>query len=134
MAQEMPKRMFSASDDALLSRAVNMQQAAVTYQTQLADYGFTAAMITALDTAIEEAIVFPTDEIKLLEITEATQLADAKEEELREAIRAIVTRAILVWGEKSVRVAQFRAETLSKQTREILRGTAGRVVDMANRI
>ncbi|MBK7987904.1 MAG: hypothetical protein IPK11_13560 [Ignavibacteria bacterium] len=133
MAQEMPKRMFSASDDALLSRAVNMQQAAVTYQTQLADYGFTAAMITALDTAIEEAIVFPTDEIKLLEITEATQLADAKEEELREAIRAIVTRAILVWGEKSVRVAQFRAETLSKQTREILRGTAGRVVDMANR-
>jgi hypothetical protein len=102
MAQEMPKRMFSASDDALLSRAVNMQQAAVTYQTQLADYGFTAAMITALDTAIEEAIVFPTDEIKLLEI-EATQLADAKEEALREAIRAIVTRAILVWGEKSVK-------------------------------
>ncbi|MFN9301233.1 MAG: hypothetical protein ACK6DA_00530, partial [Candidatus Kapaibacterium sp.] len=133
MAQEMPKRMFSASDDALLSRAANMQQAAVTYQTQLANYGFTGAMITALDTAIEEAIVFPTDEIKLLEITEATQLADAKEEELREAIRAIVTRAILVWGEKSVRVAQFRAETLSKQTREILRGTAGRVVDMANR-
>jgi predicted nucleotidyltransferase len=114
MAQEMPKRMFSASDDALLSRAVNMQQAAVTYQTQLADYGFTGAMITALDTAIEEAIVFPSDDMKLLEIVETTQIMEEKEEALREAIRAIVTRAILVWGEKSVKVGHFRAEGLIK--------------------
>ena len=132
MATEMPKRLFSAADDVLLARAANMQQAAVTYQSQLADYGFTAAMITALDTAIEEAIVFPTDDMKLLEIVEATQIMEEKEEALREAIRAIVTRAILVWGEKSLNVAKFRAEGLSKQTREILRGTAGRVVEKAN--
>jgi hypothetical protein len=133
MAQEMPKRMFSASDDALLSRAVNMQQAAVTYQTQLADYGFTGAMITALDTAIEEALVFPSDDMKLLEIVETTQIMEEKEEALREAIRAIVTRAILVWGEKSVKVGHFRSEGLSRQPREILRATAGRVVAMANK-
>jgi len=132
MATEMPRRTYTASDDALLARAANMQQAAVTYQSQLANYGFTAAMITALDTAIEEAIVFPTDEMKLLDIVEATQLMEEKEEALREAIRAIVTRAILLWGDKSVKVAKFRAESLSRQTREILRGTAGRVVEKAN--
>lgn len=53
MIQEMPRRTFTVADDALLSRAANMQQAAVTYQTQLADYGFTGAMITALDTAMK---------------------------------------------------------------------------------
>lgn len=133
MIQEMPRRTFTVADDALLSRAANMQQAAVTYQTQLADYGFTAAMITALDTAIEEALVFPSDDMKLLEIVETTQIMEEKEEALREAIRAIVTRAILVWGEKSVKVGHFRSEGLSRQPREILRATAGRVVAMANK-
>ncbi|MFN9302888.1 MAG: hypothetical protein ACK6DA_08955, partial [Candidatus Kapaibacterium sp.] len=134
MATEMPKRLFSAADDVLLARAANMQQAAVTYQSQLADYGFTAAMITALDTAIEEAIVFPTDDMKLLEIVEATQIMEEKEEALREAIRAIVTRAILVWGEKSHYVSTFHAENIGNQRRAKLRITGDVVFQVATNL
>ena len=134
MAEEMLKRTFSVADDVLLTRATNMQQAALTYQSQLANYGITAAMITDFGNAIDDAFAILPDEVKVQQIAIANEVVDQAEEVLRDAIRAIVTRAMLLWGEKSHYVSTFHAENIGNQRRAKLRITGDVVFQVATNL
>jgi hypothetical protein len=108
-----------------------MQQAALTYQSQLANYGITAAIITDFGNAIDDAFAILPDEVKVQQIAIANEVVDQAEEVLRDAIRAIVTRAMLLWGEKSHYVSTFHAENIGNQRRAKLRITGDVVFQVA---
>lgn len=113
MAVEQPKREYRVKDDVLLMRAAELQHAGVRHQATLADYGISAAYLVAMDEAIEQALANMSDQVMRYEVKELLEQRATVEEDLRHAIRAVITRAALVWGKDSLKYAEFRAHSVS---------------------
>lgn len=95
-------------------------------------YGITTANFDALEEEIDKFLDTATDIEKLGTQTDTTAIKDAKAEELRQAIRVVMTRVVLVYEEGSSNFRKFGTETLSKQLDSDLLITGKRVVRVAN--
>jgi hypothetical protein len=93
-----------------------------------AAFGLTETQFGALEAEIEAFSDVRTDIESKAKQVQATSDKDVKAEELRTAIRAVMTRVALKYGDKSARYRNFGAETLSRQTDADLTLTAKRVV------
>jgi hypothetical protein len=84
-----------------------------------------------MDEAIEQAIANMSDSGRRYEIKDMLQEMAAVEEDLRNAIRAVITRAALTWGKDSLKYAEFRAFSVSRVHGVELRALADIVVRKA---
>ena len=108
MTAEQPKREYRVKDEVMLSRAAELHHVGMRHQATLADYGISVAYLSAMDEAIEQAIANMSDSGRRYEIKDTLQEMAAVEENLRNAIRAVITRAALTWGNDSLEYAEFR--------------------------
>lgn len=93
-----------------------------------AGYNITATQINALETAVTHFQNFATNvEFENIQV-EKTNLKDAKAEQLRMAIRNVMSRVVLKYPESSAKYKQFGTAELSKQTDANLLITGKRVV------
>jgi hypothetical protein len=93
-----------------------------------APFGLNNTQFTVLETQIEDFSNGITDIESAGNQTDVTSNKDSKAEELRTAIRAVMTRVAQKYGEKSARYKNYGAASLSKQTDADLNITAKRVV------
>lgn len=91
-------------------------------------FGLTETQFGALETEIEAFSDERTDIESKGNQVQATADKDVKAEELRTAIRAVMTRVALKYGDKSARYRNFGTDALSRQTDADLTLTAKRVV------
>jgi len=100
-------------------------------ESEFAKFGIIPSDFDALETSIDAFSDTDTDVESLNTQTDTTTSKDAKAEEVREAIRGIMTRVALVFEEESSNYKKFGTETLSKQSDSDLLITAKRVVRVA---
>lgn len=131
MTADRIKRLYKVNDSDLLSRAAELHHVGVRHQAILADYGISVAYLSAMDEAIEQAIANMSDSGRRYEIKDMLQEMAAVEEDLRNAIRAVITRAALTWGKDSLKYAEFRAFSVSRVHGVELRALADIVVRKA---
>ncbi len=131
MTADRIKRLYKVNDSDLLSRAAELHHVGLRHQAILADYGISAAYLSAMDEAIEQAIANMSDSGRRYEIKDMLQEMAAVEEDVRNAIRAVITRAALTWGKDSLKYAEFRAFSVSRVHGVELRALADRVVRKA---
>lgn len=93
-----------------------------------APFGLTETQFAALETEIEAFSDERTDIESKGNQVQATADKEIKAEELRTAIRAVMTRVALKYGDKSARYRNFGTDALSRQTDADLALTAKRVV------
>jgi hypothetical protein len=102
--------------------------------TQFDAFGIDKSAIAALEKKINSFADTITDIEAVGDQTTATALKDAKAEELRVAIRALMSRVVLKFAEGTSKYAKFGTDTLSKQTDADLFITGKRVVRVANMV
>lgn len=95
-------------------------------------FGVTAAMITALESAVTSFSNFVTDVESVSDQMGATLAKDAKAEQLRVAIRNVMVRAESKYGLSSPKYKKFGTVALSKMTDADLLITGKRVVRVGN--
>ena len=93
-----------------------------------ADYGITEVQFSELKTKIIQFSNLITDIETSNEQVQITEQKDVKAEELRVAIRNVMTRVAQKYGTSSARYANYGTSTLSKQSDADLLVTAKRVV------
>lgn len=93
-----------------------------------ADYGLTEVQFSELKTKISQFSDLITDIETSNEQVQITEQKDVKAEELRVAIRNVMTRVAQKYGTSSARYANYGTSTLSKQSDADLLVTAKRVV------
>jgi hypothetical protein len=93
-----------------------------------ASFGLDNTKFTELETKITDFSNLITDIETSSEQVEITKQKDEKAEELRVAIRSVMTRAAQKYGNTSARYANYGTDTLSKQSDSELIITAKRVV------
>lgn len=93
-----------------------------------ASFGLDDTKFTELETKITDFSNLITDIETSSEQVEITEQKDEKAEELRVAIRSVMTRAAQKYGNPSARYANYGTDTLSKQSDSDLIITAKRVV------
>jgi hypothetical protein len=96
--------------------------------SEFANFGITAADITKLENDLNIFSENVTDIEVLSDQVALTTMKDAKAEELRVAIRAVMTRVELQFGATSASYRKFGTENLSKQPDADLLITGKRVV------
>ena len=101
-------------------------------KTEFDKFGITTSDFDALETSIDAFSDTDTDVESLNTQTNTTTNKDAKAEEVREAIRAVMARVLLVFPEGSSNYKKFGTELLSQQLDSDLLITAKRVVRVAN--
>jgi hypothetical protein len=95
-------------------------------------FGITTNDFDALEASIDAFSDTDTDTELVNAQTNTTTNKDAKAEEVREAIRGVMARVVLVFPEGSSNYKKFGAELLSQQLDSDLLITAKRVVRVAN--
>lgn len=125
-------RLFNFADAVLVTKGKEkiafMRRDAVEFEK----FGITNSQVTLLEASIENFADRITDVESLGNQTETTTLKEAKAEDLRVAIRAVMTRVALKFNDTSAKYAKFGTDTLSKQTDADLFMTGKRVVRVAN--
>lgn len=101
-------------------------------KTAFDKFGITTSDFDALETSIDAFSDTDTDVESVNAQTNTTINKDAKAEELREAIRAVMARVVLVFPQGSSNFKKFGTELLSQQLDSDLLITAKRVVRVAN--
>ncbi|WP_298151771.1 hypothetical protein [Flavobacterium sp.] len=91
-------------------------------------FGVTAAGLTAFETSVNSFMNSVTDIEALADQVTATAAKDAKAEQLRVAIRAVMTRVEAKYGTASARYRKFGTSELSQQPDSDLLITGKRVV------
>lgn len=91
-------------------------------------FGITATLVTSLETATNAFLNTITDIEAVNNQTQVTANKDAKADQLRVAIRAVMARVELQFGVDSAKYKKFGTEALSKQTDADLLITGKRVV------
>jgi hypothetical protein len=91
-------------------------------------FGVTAPQVTSLETAINVFSNTITDIEAVSNQTGVTAAKDAKADQLRVAIRAVMARAELKYGNSSAKYKKFGTEALSQQSDSDLLITGKRVV------
>lgn len=96
--------------------------------TAFAPFGITAALVTGLETATNAFSNTITDIEAVNNQTQVTANKDAKAEQLRVAIRAVMARVELQFGTTSAKYKKFGTDKLSQQSDADLLITGKRVV------
>jgi hypothetical protein len=124
-------RTFNFSDAVLVTKGKEKIAFIKRDASEFAKFGITDANIASLENSLTVFSETATDVEALNEQTEVTTIKDAKAEELRVAIRAVMTRVELQFGLTSSKYRKFGTDTLSKQTDADLLITGKRVVRVA---
>ncbi len=128
MVKQQVIRMYNFSDaklGILVKEKVAFMRRDLTF---FAGYNITATQINALETAATNFQNFATNvEFENIQV-ETTNLKDAKAEQLRMAIRNVMSRVVLKYPESSAKYKQFGTAELSRQTDANLLITGKRVV------
>ena len=128
MKKEEPVRLYKFSD----ARLNTLGNEKIAYMRRdanaFASFGIDAGMINALESQLNDFEASLTDVEALADQTSASAGKDAKAEELRVAIRGIMTRVALKFEPGSARYRKYGTDTLSKQYDGELLITGRRVV------
>lgn len=121
-------RLYNFSDAKLVTtgkeKIAFMRRDAAAFTT----FGITAALVTSLETAINTFSNSITDIESVSKQTGVTAAKDAKAEQLRVAIRAVMARAELKYGNASAKYKQFGTDALARQSDSDLLIVGKRVV------
>lgn len=121
-------RLYNFSDATLVTTAKEkiafMRRDAASFTS----FGITAALVTSLETAVNAFSNSITDVETLSNQTGVTANKDAKADQLRVAIRAVMARAELKYGTDSPKYKKFGTEALARQSDSDLLITGKRVV------
>jgi hypothetical protein len=125
-------RLFNFSDAVLVTKGKEKIAFMRRDASEFEKFGILKENLTQLENNINLFSDAYTDVEALNDQTEITKLKDQKAEELRVAIRAIMSRVELKFGIGTSKYAKFGTETLSRQTDADLYITGRRVVRTAN--
>jgi len=131
MKKSEPVRDFKFSDARLAATVKEKTAFMKRDATTFANYGVTTAAISELENDAENFSDFITDVEARSDQTGATAVKDQKAEELRVAIREVMTRAATKYGVDTPKYRKFGTEALSKQPDVELLLVAKRVVRVA---
>lgn len=124
-------RLYNFSDATLVTKGLEKAAYMLRDKTEFESFGITIPLIEALQEKLTTFATRITDIEALGDQTQVTLNKDAKAEQLRTAIRAVMARAELKLGVGSPKYKKFGTEELSKQTDAELNITAKRVVRVA---
>lgn len=124
-------RLYNFSDATLVTKGLEKAAYMLRDKTEFESFGITTPLIEALQEKLTTFATRITDIEALGDQTQVTLNKDAKAEEIRTAIRAVMARAELKLGVGSPKYKKFGTEELSKQTDAELNITAKRVVRVA---
>jgi hypothetical protein len=125
-------RLFNFSDGKLVTIGKEKIAFMRRDKTEFEKFGITTTDFDELKESIDAFSDTTTDVESLNTQTDTTTTKDAKAEELRQAIRTVMSRVVLVFAEGSSNYKKFGAELLSKQLDSDLLITGKRVVRVAN--
>ena len=125
-------RTFNFSDAVLITKGKEKIAFMKRDATKFAGFGITNTNLDNLENSITAFSEGITDIEALSDQTEVTAIKDAKAEELRVAIRDLMTRVELKFDQGTAKYRKFGTDTLSKQSDAELLITGKRVVRVAN--
>lgn len=125
-------RLYKFSDAKLIELGLEKIAFMRRDQEAFAPFGLNDEKFTALETKITVFSNLATDIETSSEQVHATEQKDAKAEELRVAIRSVMTRVAQKYGNTSARYANYGTDTLSRQTDADIIVAAKRVVRVGN--
>ena len=127
-------RTFNFSDAILITKGKEKIAFMKRDATEFEGFGVATLEVTELEQSLTDFSDSITDIEALSDQTEVTAIKDAKAEELRVAIRDLMTRVELKFNTGTARYKKFGTDTLSKQSDADLVITGKRVVRVANSI
>lgn len=125
-------RIYKFSDATLVTKGLEKIAFMQRDAAQFEDYGITDANFTTLQDSIMAFSDRLTDVEALGDQMQSTALKDAKAEDIRVAIREVMSRVVLSFEVNSPKYQKFGTDTLSRQTDSELLITAKRVVRVGN--
>ena len=125
-------RTFNFSDAVLITKGKEKIAFMKRDATKFAGFGITNTDLDNLENSITAFSEGITDIEALSDQTEVTAIKDAKAEEMRVAIRDLMTRVELKFEQGTAKYKKFGTDTLSKQSDAELLITGKRVVRVAN--
>ena len=125
-------RTFNFSDAVLITKGKEKIAFMKRDAAKFDGFGITVAAVTTLENSITAFSDGITDIEALSDQTEVTAIKDAKAEELRVAIRDLMTRVELKFEQGTAKYKKFGTDILSKQSDAELLITGKRVVRVAN--
>lgn len=128
MKKQEVQREYKFSDGTLVTKGLEKVAFMRRDKTQFDDYGIKIAMINDLENQLNAFSERLTDVEALSDQTQITQNKDAKANEIRSAITAVMGRVELNFGFGSPKYKKFGTDTLSRQSDSDLLITAKRVV------
>ncbi len=128
MKKSSVSRLYKFSDASLVTTAKEKIAFMRRDVTAFTPFGITATLVTSLETATNAFSNTITDIEAVNNQTQVTANKDAKAEQLRVAIRAVMARVELQFGTASAKYKKFGTEALSKQSDADLLITGKRVV------
>jgi len=128
MKKQTAVRLYNFSDATLVTKGKEKIAFMRRDVAAFTPFGVTAALVTSLETAINIFSNTITDVEAVSNQTGVTVAKDAKADQLRVAIRTVMTRAELKYGSDSAKYRKFGTEALSQQSDSDLLITAKRVV------
>jgi len=121
-------RIYKHSDGTLVTKGLEKVAYMLRDKTEFEAYGITTELVTDLKNSLNVFSERITDVEALGDQTSVTASKDAKAEEIRTAIRGVMSRVVLVYPVDSPKYKKFGTDTLSAQTDSDLLITAKRVV------
>ncbi|MFA9190661.1 hypothetical protein AAGV28_04690 [Flavobacterium sp. FZUC8N2.13] len=128
MKKQPVTRLYKFSDATLVTTAKEKIAFMRRDVTAFTPFGITAALVTSLETATNAFSNTITDIEAVSNQTQVTANKDAKADQLRVAIRAVMARVELQFGSSSAKFKKFGTEALSQQSDADLLITGKRVV------
>lgn len=125
-------RTFNFSDAVLITKGKEKIAFMKRDAAKFDGFGITVAAVTTLENSITAFSDGITDIEALSDQTEVTAIKDAKADELRVAIRDLMTRVELKFEQGTAKYKKFGTDILSKQSDAELLITGKRVVRVAN--
>lgn len=132
MEKQEVQRIYKFSDATLVTKGLEKAAYMRRDKPEFLTYGIDTPKIEALEAAINLFSERLTDIEALGDQTQVTTNKDAKADELRTAIRLVMSRVELKYGIATPKYQKFGAETLSRQSDSDLLITAKRVVRVGN--
>ncbi len=131
MKKETAKRIFTFPDAKLVGIAELLTEFIIRDQGEFSAYGYAENTLPDFQVLINTFRSKPTNSnIEKLQV-EATQRKDAKASELKSAIRQIMSRVRLAYGEDSPRYKRFGTKGMDAMTDDQLRTCGEQVEDVA---
>jgi hypothetical protein len=128
MEKQEVQRIYNFADSTLVTKGLEKAAYMHRDKPEFETYGIMAAAVTALETSLNDFSERLTDIEALGDQTQITQDKDTKAEELRTAIRGVMSRVELKYGVNSPKYKKFGTDALARQTDPDLLITAKRVV------